>query len=124
MPTKRVFDRLEFEPRLEQSRQRLARLNEQIEAIHREQNEEQNLRFVVSQLESFAQMVEGSPKQADWTTKREIIRALVKHIGIDQESVKIAYRVNDLPFAQAPEKGSSQHCSERLCALASMHLGT
>jgi len=113
-----LIDRVEFEPRLEQSRKRLARLNEQIEAIHQEQNEEQNLRLVVGQLETFAQMVEGGLEQADWTTKREIIRTLVKHIEINQEAAKVAYRVNDLPFAQTPEKGFSKHCSKRV----SVHL--
>jgi site-specific DNA recombinase len=109
-----LIDRSEFEPRLEQSKNRLTRLNEQIQAIHQEQNEEQNLRLVVGQLESFAQMIEGGLEQADWTTKREIIRTLVKHIEIDQEAAKVAYRVNDLPFAQTPEKGFSQHCFKRV----------
>jgi site-specific DNA recombinase len=109
-----LIDRTEFEPRLEQSRQRLAHLNEQIQALDQEQNEEQNLRLVVGQLESFTQKVEGSLEQADWTTKRDIIRTLVKHIEIDQEAVKVAYRVNDLPFAQTPEKGCGQHCSKRV----------
>jgi site-specific DNA recombinase len=110
-----LIDRTEFEPRLEQSKKRLAGLNEQIMAIQQEQHEAQNLRLVVGQLETFAQMVEGGLEQAEWTAKREIIRTLVKHIEIDEEAAKIAYRVNDLPFAKTPEKGFSQHCSKRVC---------
>ena len=110
-----LIDRTEFEPRLEQSKKRLSRLNEQIMAIHQEQNEEQSLRLVVGQLETFAQMVEGGLDQADWTAKRKIIRTLIKHVEIDEEAAKIAYRVNDLPFAKTPEKGFLQHCSKRIC---------
>jgi len=61
-------------------------------------------------VETFAKMVEGALDQADWMTKREIIRTLVKHIEIDEKTVRVAYRVNDLPFAQTPEKGFLQHC--------------
>lgn len=110
-----LIDRTEFEPRLEQSKKRLAGLNEQVMAIQQEQHEEQNLRLVVGQLETFAQMVEGRLEQAEWTAKREIIRTLVKHIEIDEEAAKIFYRVNDLPFVKTPEKGFSQHCSKRVC---------
>lgn len=110
-----LIDRTEFEPRLEQSKKRLAQLNEQIMAIQQEQHEEQNLRLVVGQLETFAQMVEGGLEQAEWAAKREIIRTLVKHIEIDEKAAKIFYRVNELPFVKTPEKGFSQHCSKRVC---------
>ena len=108
-----LIDRAEFEPRLEQSRNRLSGLNEQIGVLQQEQRQEQELRLVVGQLEAFSQTVEDGLGEADWMTKREVIRTLVKQIEIDKEAVKVVYRVNDLPFARAPEKGLSQHCHKR-----------
>lgn len=53
-------------------------------------------------------MVEGSLEQADFQTKRDVIGTLVKHIEIGEQEVKLVYRVDGLPFAQAPERGFLQ----------------
>jgi hypothetical protein len=45
-----------------------------------------------------------------WSTRREIIRALVKQIEVSDEQVRIVYRVNTDPFAEAPNGGIAQDC--------------
>src|SRR6266568_7677165 len=55
--------------------------------------------------------------EADWLTRREIIRALVKRVEIDQEQVRVVFRVNPPPHTPQPpsEKDvqSLQHCRGR-----------
>jgi len=108
-----LIDRTEFESRLSHSKQRLSNLDEQITEMSQERHRLQNLQLVIGQVETFAKMVEGSLEKANFSTKRQVIKALVKHIEIGEEDVKIVYRVDSLPFAQTPEKGFLQHCLRR-----------
>ena len=104
------IDREEFESRLNHSKQRLHNLEEQIVTLSQTQDRDKNLQLMIGHVETFAKMVEGSLEKADFSTKREVIRALVKQIEIGDQDVKIVYKVDSLPFVQAPEKGVLQHC--------------
>jgi len=105
-----LIDRPQFEPRLRQAQERLHKLEEQRAALVAEQDRQQDLQLVIGQVETFAKRLEGSLEQADWSTKRQVILALVKQIEMGTEGVKVVYRVDSLPFAQAPERGILQHC--------------
>jgi site-specific DNA recombinase len=105
-----LIDRAQFEPRLAHAQERLQTLNDQITTLAAEQSRQQDLQLVISQVETFAKMLQGSLEQADWPTKRQVIRTLVKQIEIGTEGVKVVYRIDSLPFAQAPERGVWQHC--------------
>ena len=54
---------------------------------------------------------------ADWATKREIMRALVRRVEIDKQEVTVVFRVGPDPYGQPPEKKSSQHCWRRACTV-------
>jgi site-specific DNA recombinase len=108
-----LIDRAEFESRLAPARRRQQQLEEQIAALAAEQSRRQDLQLVVGQIETFARKLEGSLQQADWSTKQQVIRMLVKQIEIGEQSVKIVYKVDSLPLAQAPETGGLQHCPWR-----------
>ena len=88
-------------------------LNIQISTLLAEQDRVQDLRLVIGQLEAFAKMVDSSLDQVDWSTKRHLIRTLVKQIEIGGEVVKVVYRIDRLPCARAPEGGLLQHCLRR-----------
>jgi site-specific DNA recombinase len=105
-----LIDRVQFEPRLAQAQERLQTLHDQITTLAAEQSRQQDLQLVITQVETFAKTLEGSLEQADWSTKRQVIRTLVKQIEIGNESVKVVYRIDSLPFVQAPERGVLQHC--------------
>ena len=109
-----LIDRTEFEPRLRHSKERLSQLDGEILALSQEQKRLQDLRLVIGQVDTFAKMIDGSLEQADFQTKRQVIRTLVKHIEIGDEDVKVIYRVDGLPFVQAPEKGLLQRCLRRV----------
>ena len=110
-----LLEKEEFEPRVRNARQRLARLqNEEAEVRNRE-SQRANLQQVLGKLDDFAEQVRDGLQQADWNTRREIIRSLVKSIKIDNEHVRITYRVSPRPFASGPSRGQIRHsCHHRV----------
>ncbi|MCP4599562.1 MAG: recombinase family protein [Proteobacteria bacterium] len=111
-----LIDYAEFSPRLQSSKDRLRLIDEQLQNASQAANRTMHLKCVIGQVETFADMVKDSLGKADFASKRQIIRALVKQIEIGEEEVKLVYRVDNLPFAQTPEKGFVQHCSKRVCS--------
>ena len=68
------------------------------------------LRLVIGQLEEFAKRVSQELQEPDWDTRRNVVRALVKKVEVDEQEVRIVYRVSPSPFEGGPQQGSSQHC--------------
>jgi site-specific DNA recombinase len=95
-----VLEKSEFAPRLEAAKERLQRLEKQVQEEAEEQVQQQQMRLALGGLEQFAHQVEEGLDQADWAQRREIIRALVKRIEVGQEEVRIVYRVSPPPFAK------------------------
>ena len=52
------------------------------------------------------------------STKRELIRTLVKRVEIGKEEVKVIFRIMPDPFESSPNREILQHCSRRLCLQA------
>src|ERR1700732_1709807 len=67
-------------------------------------------RVGIGQLEEFARRVSQELQEPDWETRREVVRALVKRVEIDEQEVRIVYRVSPSPFEGSPQQGRSQHC--------------
>jgi site-specific DNA recombinase len=105
-----LLDKSEFEPRILAARERLAQLEEQDRHRLEEAAQEAELRLVIGQLEEFARRVSLELQEPDWATRREIVRALVKKVEIDEQEVRIVYRVSPSPFEGGPRQGHSQHC--------------
>ena len=78
-----------------------------------EEAQQRELSMIIGHMQDFADKISSNLEEVDWLKRREIIRALVKQIEVDEEVVRIVYRVNPPPFVQAPEKGFLQHCSRR-----------
>ena len=108
-----LLEKSEFEPRIRAAKERLGRLQAEAQAKSEAESQEQELRLVIGQLQEFAERVKSGLQEADWSTRREIVRALVKRIEVDKEEVRIVYRVTPLPFAESPEGGSLQDCGRR-----------
>jgi site-specific DNA recombinase len=104
------IDKQEFEPRICRLRQRLAELQAQAQQITDEVARQAELRLVITRLEQFAAKVSGGLAEADWLTKRELIRTLVKRVEIGKEEVNVVFKVAPDPFDLGPERGSLQHC--------------
>jgi site-specific DNA recombinase len=105
----------EFEPRIACMRERLTQIEAQAQQIKDEANLERELTLILGRLDEFASRVKDGLHAADWSTRREIIRALVKRVEIDQEQVRVFFRVNPAPSStpHAPSEKdarSLQHC--------------
>jgi site-specific DNA recombinase len=105
-----LVDKEEFEPRVRAFRERLARLEAEARQQQELEAQERELRLVVGRLQEFAERVKAGLEEADWSTRREIIRALVKRVEIGAEEVRVVYRVNLAPFADSPEGGILPDC--------------
>jgi site-specific DNA recombinase len=103
------IEKQEFEPRIRRLRQRLADLQAQAQQITDEVARQTELRLVITRLEQFAAKVNGGLAEAEWLTKRELIRTLVKRVEIGKEEVNVVFRVAPDPFDLSPERGSLQH---------------
>ena len=124
------LDKAEFEQRMGRAKDQLTRLQAQIQAMSDEESQRREMRLVIGQLGAFAQRVAEGLESADWKTRRETIRALVKEIRVGMENVRIVYRVAPPPSGSAPERMSPstgsppaspperpeglQHCSRRV----------
>ena len=103
-----LLDKSEFEPRISAARERLAKLEDEHRQRIGEAAQEAELRLVIGQLEEFAKRVSEGLQEPDWDTRREVVRALVKKVEIDEQEVRIVYRVSPSPFEGGPQQGRSQ----------------
>lgn len=105
-----LVDKSEFEPRIVAARQRLSSLEQERKREADQEVQESELRVVIGQLEEFARRVSEELREPDGLTRREIIRALVKQVEIDEDEVRVVYRVSPSPFEGGPQQPSWQHC--------------
>jgi site-specific DNA recombinase len=112
-----LIDKAEFEPRVTRMRERLQHMEAQAQQVRDEASLERELTLILGRLDEFAARVKTGLHEADWLTRREIIRALVKRVEIDQEQVRVVFRVNPPPQAPQPpsekDAQSLQHCRGR-----------
>jgi site-specific DNA recombinase len=112
-----LINKDEFEPRVTRMRERLKQIEEQALQIKDDASLERELTLILGRLDEFASRVKLGLEQADWSTRRDIIRALVKRVEIDQERVHVIFRVNPPPVApQLPSEKNAQslqHCGGR-----------
>ena len=108
-----LVDRSEFEPRIKRTRSRLAVLESESKVRAEQESQQDQLRLAIGLLQEFAEKIKDGINEADWMTRREIIRALVKRIEVGKESVRVVYRISPSPLAASPEHGILQHCTRR-----------
>jgi len=104
-----LIEKSEFEPRLARLRQRMADLEEQVQQCADATVEAEEVRLLVGRLEAFAAQVQQGLAEADWLTRRDLIRTLVKRVEVDQEEVRVVFRVAPDPFVLSPEQGILPH---------------
>jgi len=104
------IEKQEFEPRIKRLRQRMAQLEDRDHLRRTELARQAELRLVITQLEDFAAKVKDGLAEADWLTKRDLIRTLVQRVEIGPENVNIVFRVIPDPFESSPDRGGLQHC--------------
>lgn len=104
-----VLDKHEFEPRLKQSRQRVERLRGELERFAAQDFEREQLQQSLACLDEFAAQIHEGLDQADWPTRRKIIRTLVERVRIEPEQVRVTYRISFPLFLSKASKERSLH---------------
>ncbi len=107
----------EFEPRIRVSRERLAQLEGMASKVEDRERCEEELKQVIGQLEEFSKQIKDRLDTCDFQARRDIIRALVERIEVDELTVKIVYKVRISPFDCGPGWGRLQHCTSRFPAV-------
>jgi len=104
------LEREEFEPRMRAAKERLTQLEAEAKAAAEQETESQDLQVAVAQLSAFAERIRNGLQGADWNTRRDILRALLKQVEVSQEAIRVVYKVNPLPFDRGPGGGRWQDC--------------
>jgi site-specific DNA recombinase len=111
-----LIDKQEFEPRVTCMRERIQHLETQIQSLKEEAEMEGELRLILGQLETFAAKVKTGLQHADFFTRREIIRTLVKRVEVDEKDIRVIFRVSPTWSPSSSEDASPnwQHCGRRV----------
>lgn len=99
------LEKLEFESRMGRAKERLTREQELFTEHERDATRADELRLVLGQFETFAEQIGTGLQHADFPTQRKLLRLLVKRIEVDNEEVRIVYKVQPRPFALRPASG-------------------
>jgi len=108
-----LIDQQEFEPRLPRRRQRLARVEEQRQALADEAAVAGALQRIIGRLEDCAAKRQDGLAATDWASKRDLLRALVKRVEVARNEVNVVVRIDPYPGDGDPEKKSWQLCRGR-----------
>ena len=122
-----VVEREEFQPRIERARKRLSSLEARRDAMQSQTREQAVLREALVCLDSFSATITSHLDQADWSTRREILRTLIERVVIEPSQLRIVYRINSPLFASRTSKEKVLHfCwrSERTALRRSFAAGT
>jgi len=108
-----LLEKADFEPRIRKAKDRLKQLQADLDQRFSEEEQRSSLRLVIGQMREFAASVADGLDQADWSTRRAIIRAAVKRIEIDEEEVRIVYKISPDSPGKGTKMSSLQHCWRR-----------
>lgn len=89
-----LINKEEFEPRVTRMRERMKHLEEQAQRLKEALEVEDELRLILGRLELFATKVKDGLQHADFQTRRDITRALVKRVEVDEQQVRVVFRVS------------------------------
>ena len=101
-----LIEKQEFEPRVTHMRERLQHLEEQIQHLKEEAEMGGELRLILGRLGTFAAKVNAGLQQADFSARWEIIHALVKWIEVDEQQIRVVFRVGPTWSPSSSEEAS------------------
>jgi site-specific DNA recombinase len=110
-----LVERTQFASRVRRLQAEVKRVEDQRATARSQQAASEALPGAVGQVEAFAQRVQQGLEQASWETRRDIVRALVKCVEVNEQEVRVIYKVPPRPFVEGPERGRLQHCLAREC---------
>ena len=104
------LDKDEFQPRITAAKERLAREEAVLAEHERDATRNEDLRLLIGQFETFAAEISAGLNQADFATRRKLLRLLVHRIEVTEDEVRLIYKVQPHPFVLRPARGVLQDC--------------
>ena len=104
-----LLDKDEFTLRMSRVQERLKREEETQSQSDRDATSEQQLRLIVDQFDLFREQIANRLQQADFATKRHLLRLLINRIEVDVDEVRVVYKVHPHPFVFSPARGHFLH---------------
>jgi site-specific DNA recombinase len=92
-----IIDKTDFEPKMQQLKNRLEQIDQQIQESRRQGTVQSELFLVINQLEEFANAVTDTLDTIDLETKRRIVLGLVKRVEIHKDEILVVFRVDPQP---------------------------
>ncbi len=113
-----LIEKPEFEPRVKELRARLQQLEAHLQRLNAQAEQEAELRVMLNRLETFRAKVQDGLQSADFQTRREIIRTLVKRVEVDMHHIRVVFRVSPttLPTPSTDASPNWQHWGRRVHA--------
>ena len=99
-----AIDLADLKTRSDRVRARMVTARNDLTALEKVLAEQRELKLVVTRVEEFATRVRDGLHVLSWQERRELVRALVARIEIDQDDVTIVYRVPTVRSAAPPSK--------------------
>lgn len=116
-----IIDKTDFEPKIQQLKNRLEQIDGQIQECRRHGVVQSELFLVINRLEEFADAVTEKLDTIDLEMKRKIVLGLVRRVEIHKDEIVVVFRVDPQPQVLDSENSnasgdgvkSMQHCRRR-----------
>lgn len=99
-----LIDKTEFEPCITRMGEQIKHLEEQYQSIKNKTGLGKGLSQLLGSLNDFSSHVKVGLDAVDWFTRREIIQTVVKRVEINQEQVRVVFRVGPSTLFSPLEK--------------------
>jgi site-specific DNA recombinase len=102
-------EKTELAPRLERVKEQLVREEAALAAARHDEDLVDELKLYVGDFATFAAQIAEGLASADDTTKRDLLRLLIKRIEVGDSEVRIVYKVQPPPFVPSPASRGFLH---------------
>jgi site-specific DNA recombinase len=106
------LERDAFRDRMASARTRLDSMEADARLAAEQEASESELRLVIGQLQAFSQQLRSGLEDCTPQARQEIVRALVKRVEVEEQNVRIVYKVSPVPFDGPPPLGGGVMGSE------------
>jgi site-specific DNA recombinase len=101
------LERDTFRNRMASARTRLDSMEADARLAAEQEASESELRLVIGQLQAFTEQLRSGLDDCTPQARQEIVRALVKRVEIDDQNIRVVYKVSPVPFDGHPPPGGS-----------------
>lgn len=108
-----LIEKDEFTVRIRRAKERSARFEEQLRSQVELAAQRRELLLIITRLEDFTTRIKNGLGHADWNTKRDLLRALVRRVEIGPDGVNVVFRVDPAISPSIPPDGIMPDCTRR-----------